>query len=106
MNTIKIIKEQISNNPIILYMKGSPKQPNCGFSAKAAKLISLCCKKFKYVDILNYPDIRLELPKYSNWPTFPQLWVNKVFIGGCDIIIEMYNKGELQKIINNISNKN
>lgn len=106
MNTIKIIKEQIANNPIILYMKGSPKQPSCGFSAKAAKLISLCCKKFTYVDILSYPDIRLELPKHSNWPTFPQLWINKVFIGGCDIIIEMYNKGELQKIINNINDKN
>ncbi|WP_343190068.1 Grx4 family monothiol glutaredoxin [Buchnera aphidicola] len=98
-NTIKKIKEQIKNNPILLYMKGSFNSPSCGFSLKASNIISMYTKKCKYIDILQYPDIRIELPKLSNWPTFPQLWVNKKLIGGCDIIIKMSKTGELQKIL-------
>lgn len=99
MKTIELIKEQISKNKVLLYMKGSPDNPNCGFSAKAAKIVSVCFKKFTYIDILQNPDIRNELPKFANWPTFPQLWVNGKLIGGCDIIIDMYNKKELQKLM-------
>lgn len=99
MDTIEKIKTQISENPILLYMKGSPKFPSCGFSAQASQALMSCGEPFAYVDILQNPEIRAELPKYANWPTFPQLWVEGELIGGCDIIIEMFQQGELQTLI-------
>jgi monothiol glutaredoxin len=101
MDTLKQIEEQIKNNQIILYMKGSPDIPQCGFSATAVNMLMQCGKKFAYVDVLANPDIRYELPKYANWPTFPQLWINGELIGGCDIITEMFQSGELQTLIEN-----
>ncbi|WP_343189571.1 Grx4 family monothiol glutaredoxin [Buchnera aphidicola] len=97
------IKKQINNNSIIIYMKGSPDMPNCGFSARAVKILLSYKKKFSYVDVLKNEKIRKFLPKYSNWPTFPQLWINGVLIGGCDIIVEMFNNGELKKIISKVN---
>lgn len=105
MNTQEKIEKQLSENPIILYMKGSPKLPSCGFSAQAVSLLSKCGVPFAYVDILQHPDIRAELPKYANWPTFPQLWVEHELIGGCDIMIEMFQHGELQTLIQNTAEK-
>ncbi len=105
MTTIDKIERQIKENPILLYMKGSPKLPNCGFSAQAVQALSACGERFAYVDILQNPDIRAELPKYANWPTFPQLWVEGELIGGCDIIIEMYQRGELQTLIKETADK-
>ncbi|WP_343183225.1 Grx4 family monothiol glutaredoxin [Buchnera aphidicola (Neophyllaphis podocarpi)] len=102
MNTLEKIKKQISDNPIIIYMKGSPENPSCGYSAQAVQALSSCGKRFAYVDILNNLDIRKELPKFSNWPTFPQIWINGKLIGGCNIIIEMLKEGKLQKLINNV----
>lgn len=99
MDIIEVIKEQISSNPIILYMKGSPNQPQCGFSARTSQALMACGERFAYVDVLSNPEIRAELPKYANWPTFPQLWVAGELIGGCDIITEMYESGELQKVV-------
>lgn len=99
METIDRIKQQIGENDILIYMKGSPKLPMCGFSAQAVQALMQCGEEFAYVDILENPDIRSELPKYANWPTFPQLWVNGELIGGCDIILEMFQKGELQDVI-------
>ncbi|MFT4808693.1 MAG: monothiol glutaredoxin [Paraglaciecola sp.] len=99
MDTIEKIKQQIEENPIILYMKGSPKLPNCGFSAQATQALMSCGEQFAYVDILQNPDIRAELPKYADWPTFPQLWVDGELVGGCDIIMEMTQQGELQTLI-------
>lgn len=96
---IDIIKQQIESNPIILYMKGSPNQPQCGFSARASQVLMACGERFAYVDILSNPEIRANLPVYANWPTFPQLWVNGELIGGSDIIAEMYEQGELQPLI-------
>ncbi|UVK77587.1 MAG: glutaredoxin 4 [Sodalis sp. Fse] len=93
------IQQQIAENPILLYMKGSPKLPHCGFSAQAVQALSACGERFAYIDILINPDIRAELPKFANWPTFPQLWVDGELIGGCDIVIEMYQSGELQPLI-------
>ena len=98
-STIEKIQRQIAENPILLYMKGSPKLPSCGFSAQAVQALSACGERFAYVDILQNPDIRAELPKYANWPTFPQLWVDGELVGGCDIVIEMYQRGELQQLI-------
>ncbi len=93
------IQEQIDNNSILLYMKGSPDQPQCGFSAQATQLLMACGKRFAYVDILSNPDVRATLPSISNWPTFPQLFVDGELVGGCDIITEMAETGELQKLI-------
>lgn len=80
-------------------MKGSPEMPQCGFSSQATQALMACGKEFAYVDILQNPDIRAELPKYANWPTFPQLWVNSELVGGCDIILEMHQNGELADLI-------
>ena len=93
------IKEQIAENPIILYMKGSPQAPQCGFSAQTVQCMVACGQRFAYVDILSNPDIRAALPGYANWPTFPQLWVNGELIGGCDIVTDMHEKGELKELI-------
>lgn len=105
METIDRIKQQIEENNILLYMKGSPKLPNCGFSAQASQAIMACGEKFAYVDILQNPDIRAELPKYADWPTFPQLWVEGELVGGCDIILEMYQQGELQTMLKEAAEK-
>lgn len=99
MDIIDTIKEQIENNNILLYMKGSPNQPQCGFSAKTTQAIMACGERFAYVDILSNPEIRANLPQYANWPTFPQLWVKGELIGGCDIVTEMFESGELQSLI-------
>jgi monothiol glutaredoxin len=96
------IKEQISSNPILLYMKGSPDSPQCGFSSKATQLLISCGKPFSFVDILSNPEIRANLPKVSNWPTFPQLFVDGDLVGGSDIMVEMDENGELQKLIDTI----
>ena len=99
MYIIETIKEQIANNTILLYMKGSPNAPQCGFSAKAAQAVMGCGEKFAYVDILQNPEIRANLPKYANWPTFPQLWVGGELVGGSDIMAEMAADGSLQALI-------
>ena len=102
MNAVaKEIELQISKHKIIIYMKGSPEFPSCGFSAQAIKIIQACTQNFHYIDVINHPEIRAELPNYANWPTFPQLWINGSLIGGCEIITEMFNNGTLQKMINN-----
>ncbi len=106
MDTIERIKEQISENTILLYMKGSPKLPNCGFSSQASQALISCGEPFAYVDILQNPDIRSELPKYADWPTFPQLWVEGELVGGCDIILEMFQQGELLTLVKEASEKN
>lgn len=99
MDIIETIKEQIENNPVLLYMKGSPNAPQCGFSARASQVMMGCGEKFAFVDILQHPEIRANLPKYANWPTFPQLWVGGELVGGSDIMLEMFEKGELQTLI-------
>ena len=86
---------QISKNPILLYMKGSPDAPQCGFSKQAAQALIACAQKFAYVDILADPEVRADLPKYANFPTFPQLWLNGELIGGSDIIASLHEEGEL-----------
>lgn len=99
MDIMETIKDQIENNRVILYMKGSPNQPQCGFSARTVQALMGCGEKFAYVDVLSNPEIRANLPAYGNWPTFPQLWVNGELIGGCDIVCEMDETGELREVI-------
>lgn len=106
MDIIEKIKKQIQDNVIVLYMKGSPANPSCGFSSKAVQILTSCDAKFKHIDVLENSDIRTALPKYAQWPTFPQLWINGSLIGGCDIMIEMYKNQELQNLIKKINKKN
>jgi monothiol glutaredoxin len=87
-------------------MKGSPKLPSCGFSSQASQALMNCGEKFAYVDILLNPDIRAELPAYAQWPTFPQLWVEGELVGGCDIILEMFQKGELKPLVQEAAQRN
>jgi len=103
MSIEETIKEQIETNSILLYMKGSPEQPQCGFSAQATQVLMACGKRFAYVDILSNPEIRATLPSVSNWPTFPQLFVGGELVGGSDIIAEMFEKGELQPMVDAVT---
>ena len=96
---LETIKRQISENPILLYMKGSPQAPQCGFSAKTIECMVGCGERFAYVDILSNPEIRATLPSYAEWPTFPQLWVDGELVGGCDIVTEMFESGELEALL-------
>ena len=97
------IKEQIKENSILIYMKGSPYEPRCGFSAKTVQALIDCGAEFSYVDILENQEIRQTLPEVSDWPTFPQLFVNGELIGGCDIVSELHGAGDLQSIIDKVS---
>jgi|TARA_B100000809_G_scaffold252798_1_gene287925 monothiol glutaredoxin len=99
MAILDTIKQQIEDNEILLYMKGSPNAPQCGFSSRTVQALMACGQRFAYVDILSNPEIRSELPKFANWPTFPQLWIKGELIGGCDIITEMHEKGELKELV-------
>ena len=101
MNTIEdTIREQVTQHPVVLYMKGSPQFPQCGFSATVAEILKRSgITSYFSVDVLTNPDIRNGIKAYANWPTIPQLYVNGEFVGGCDIIREMYESGELQKVL-------
>ena len=99
MDVMEQIKEQVEQNAILLYMKGSPNQPQCGFSARVVQAMMACGQRFAYVDVLSHPEIRANLPAFANWPTFPQLWVDGELVGGCDIITEMHDKGELEPLL-------
>lgn len=99
MDVIDEIKEMINSNKVVLFMKGTPDFPQCGFSMRTAEALKACNVEFSYVDILATPEIRANLPKVSNWPTFPQVFVNGELIGGCDITLELYQKGELQTLL-------
>ncbi len=99
MDILETIRDQITSNPILIYMKGSPDAPQCGFSSQATQILMACGERFAYIDILAEPDIRANLPAVSEWPTFPQLFIDGELVGGCDIIVEMYQTGELQPMI-------
>ena len=100
------IKEQIRENKILIYMKGSPYEPKCGFSAKTVQALIDCGAEFSYVDILENQEIRQSLPNISDWPTFPQVFVNGELIGGCDIVTEMHEAGDLERIIKDATHDN
>ncbi|MFZ5724074.1 MAG: Grx4 family monothiol glutaredoxin [Pseudomonadota bacterium] len=99
MDIMQVIEQQIRDNPVILYMKGTPQFPQCGFSARAVQAVMAVGEPFAYVNILEAPEIRANLPKYANWPTFPQLWVKGELVGGCDIVTELSASGELANIL-------
>jgi monothiol glutaredoxin len=93
------IKQDIADNPVVLYMKGTPVFPQCGFSAAVVQILTTVGVKFKGIDVLADPEIRNGIKEFSNWPTIPQLYVKGEFVGGCDIIREMYENGELQDFL-------
>ncbi len=99
MSALDKIKQQVSSNGIILYMKGTPQAPQCGFSGKSVQLLQACGAEFASVNVLADPEIRDGIKQFSNWPTIPQLYIKGEFIGGCDIITDLYQKGELQKLV-------
>ncbi len=99
MDTTELIKQQITNNQVILYMKGTPQFPMCGFSAQVIQVLKQLKAKVSYINILENPDIRVELPKYAQWPTFPQLYIQSELIGGCDIVLELQAKNELLPLL-------
>lgn len=102
MNVEDLIEQQITTHSVVLYMKGTPDQPQCGFSANAVNILKACgVDNIHAVDVLADPEIRQGIKDYSNWPTIPQLYVNGEFIGGSDIVTEMYQSGELQKLFEN-----
>jgi monothiol glutaredoxin len=99
MDVSERIQQEVSESPVVLYMKGTPVFPQCGFSAAVVQILSHLGVKFKGIDVLADPEIRQGIKEFSNWPTIPQLYVKGEFIGGCDIIREMYETGELQQVL-------
>ncbi|CAI8874866.1 Grx4 family monothiol glutaredoxin [Methylocaldum szegediense] len=97
MDVTERIKQQLAENPVILYMKGSPDFPQCGFSGRAVQILERCGVEYAYVNIFEDPELREGLKVFSNWPTFPQLYINGELIGGSDIMLELFESGELQK---------
>ncbi len=93
------IKQTLDSHPVLLFMKGTPDFPQCGFSGQTVAALNAVGKPYAYVNIFEDPEIREGLKTYSNWPTFPQLYVKGELIGGCDIVIDMYNSGELEKVL-------
>ncbi len=99
MDAQEQIKQQVAQNKIVLYMKGTPQFPQCGFSGRAVQLLQACGAEFASVDVLSDPLIRDGIKHFSNWPTIPQLYIQGEFVGGADIMTELYQKGELQKLV-------
>jgi monothiol glutaredoxin len=99
MSAVDRIKQVIADNPIVLFMKGSPDFPQCGFSMRTSQALKACGAQYAHVDVLADPEIRGTLPQVSNWPTFPQLFINGELVGGCDIALEMYQSGDLQRMV-------
>ena len=100
MDAQEKIKQQVTGNSIVLYMKGTPQFPQCGFSANAVQILKACGVSDPFtVNVLEEPEIRQGIKEFANWPTIPQLYVNGEFVGGSDIMMEMYRSGELQKLL-------
>lgn len=99
MEIVERIRSTLSDHPIVLFMKGTPQFPMCGFSSRTAQALKAVGADFHSVNVLEDPEIRANLPRYSNWPTFPQLFINGELIGGCDITMELYDSGELARLV-------
>lgn len=99
MSTEEKIRSTLATNPVVLFMKGTPEAPKCGFSMQTVQALQRCTDDFVYVDVLAEPEVRAGLPRISNWPTFPQLFVNGELVGGCDIALELFQSGELLKLV-------
>ena len=106
MSTQDVIREQVTTHPVVLYMKGTPQFPQCGFSSAAVQMLKACGVEGLFtVNVLADPEIRQGIKEYANWPTIPQLYVKGEFVGGSDIMREMYQSGELQKLLESTSHQ-
>lgn len=105
MDVLDRIKAQVEENPVIIFMKGTPQFPQCGFSARTAEALKSCGERFAYVNVLADPEIFENLPRFADWPTFPQVYVDGELIGGCDITLEMQASGELEKAVKAVADK-
>ena len=105
MDVMQRIDEAVKQNPVILFMKGTPQIPQCGYSSRTAQALMACGEEFAHVNVLAAPEVFQNLPRYANWPTFPQLYINGELVGGCDITLELYQKGELQKMVKQAAGK-
>jgi len=103
MDVLDRIKEQVESSPVVIYMKGTPQFPQCGFSSRAAAALQDCGEKFAYVNILADPEIFENLPRFADWPTFPQVYINGELIGGCDITLEMHQSGDLKRMVQEVA---
>lgn len=103
MEIMEHIKQSIESNSVILFMKGTPEFPQCGFSSRTSQALAACDAEFAYINVLAEPEVRENLHRYADWPTFPQLYVNGELIGGCDIVMEMYESGDLQTLVGQAS---
>ena len=99
MDVVERIKVELGSNPVVLFMKGTPDFPQCGFSAQTVAALRAVGAEFSYVNIFEEPEMREALKRLSNWPTYPQLYVKGELVGGCDIALEMYKSGELKKLL-------
>ena len=99
MDVIERIKDQLGSHSVVLYMKGSPDFPQCGFSSQVVQVLKACNTQFMYINIFEDQEVREALKEYSNWPTYPQLYIKGELVGGCDIILDLYNKGELEGML-------
>jgi monothiol glutaredoxin len=99
MDITQQIKALLEQHPVVLFMKGTPQFPQCGFSMRTVQALQACGAKFHHVDVLAQPEIRKHLPQFSQWPTFPQVFINGELVGGCDIVLDLYQRGELKKAL-------
>ncbi|MGE0858780.1 MAG: Grx4 family monothiol glutaredoxin [Gammaproteobacteria bacterium] len=98
MDPLERIKNIVESNPIVIFMKGTPQFPQCGFSMRTVEALKACGVDFHAVDVLSEPEFRQNLPRYSDWPTFPQVFIGGELVGGCDIVLGMYQNGDLQRM--------
>lgn len=99
MDVQERIREHIASQPVVVFMKGTPQQPMCGFSARTAEALKQCGRPFAWVNVLADPEIRQELPRHSDWPTFPQVFIDGELVGGCDITMQLHEQGELETLV-------
>ncbi|NOV28554.1 Grx4 family monothiol glutaredoxin [Methylomonas sp. EFPC1] len=105
MSAIDRIQAQLASHPVVLYMKGTPDFPQCGFSSRVVQVLQACNADYAHINIFEDPEVREALKEYSHWPTYPQLYINGELIGGCDIVIDLFNKGELNNMLASVGSK-
>ncbi|AHE99329.1 Grx4 family monothiol glutaredoxin [Thioalkalivibrio paradoxus] len=99
MDVMDRIRQQVEENPVVIFMKGTPQFPMCGFSSRAAEALKRCEREFAYVNVLADPEVFENLPRFADWPTFPQIYIDGELVGGCDITLELFENGELKKMV-------
>jgi monothiol glutaredoxin len=99
VDALERIKQHVEGHPVVIFMKGTPQFPMCGFSSRAAEALKQCGQEFAYVNVLADQEIIQALPQFANWPTFPQIYINGELVGGCDITLELAQSGELKKMV-------